>query len=68
MNAKSVAERALNQGKGIVRLTPTWVPRVFCVPGRALNSTRMIIMRWVATGEELMSDGFLPRPLQIMGP
>jgi hypothetical protein len=37
MSANSIAERALNQGKGIVRLTPTWVPRVFCVPGRRIK-------------------------------
>jgi hypothetical protein len=37
MNAKSIAERALEQGEGIVRLTPTWVPRVFCVPGRRIR-------------------------------
>lgn len=37
MSAKDIAERALSQGKGIVRLTPTWVPRVFCVPGRRIK-------------------------------
>lgn len=37
MSAKSIAERALEQGKGIVRLTPTWVPRSFCVPGRRIK-------------------------------
>jgi len=37
MSAKSKAERALEQGKGIVRLAPTWVPRVFCVPGRRIK-------------------------------
>ncbi|MEZ4669608.1 MAG: hypothetical protein R3E39_17015 [Anaerolineae bacterium] len=29
--------KALEQGKGIVRLAPTWVPRSFCVPGRRLR-------------------------------
>jgi hypothetical protein len=29
--------QALEQGKGIVRLAPTWVPRIFCVPGRRLR-------------------------------
>jgi hypothetical protein len=33
----SLAERALDQGKGIVRLAPTWVPRSFCVPGRRIK-------------------------------
>ena len=37
MSAKTVAERALEQGQGIARLTPTWVPRVFCVPGRRIR-------------------------------
>ncbi|MFT5885405.1 MAG: hypothetical protein ACI9IP_001865 [Arcticibacterium sp.] len=29
--------KALEQGKGILRLTPTWVPRSFCVPGRRIK-------------------------------
>ncbi len=37
MSVKSLAERALEQGQGILRLTPTWVPRVFCVPGRRIK-------------------------------
>lgn len=37
MKTKRVAERALEQGKGIVRLAPTWVPRVFCIPGRRIK-------------------------------
>ncbi len=28
---------ALQQGQGILRLTPTWVPRSFCVPGRRIK-------------------------------
>jgi hypothetical protein len=31
------AEKALEQGKGILRLAPTWVPRSFCVPGRRIK-------------------------------
>jgi len=34
---KSLAAKALEQGKGILRLTPTWVPRSFCVPGRRIK-------------------------------
>jgi hypothetical protein len=30
-------QQALEEGEGIVRLTPTWVPRSFCVPGRRLR-------------------------------
>lgn len=33
----SVIEKALDQGKGVLRLTPTWVPRSFCVPGRRIK-------------------------------
>jgi len=33
----SVAKKALEQGKGILRLAPTWVPRSFCVPGRRIK-------------------------------
>jgi len=37
MEKLSLAKKALDQGKGIVRLTPTWVPRSFCVPGRRIK-------------------------------
>ena len=33
----SLASKALDQGKGILRLAPTWVPRSFCVPGRRIK-------------------------------
>ncbi|TVP47679.1 MAG: hypothetical protein EA341_12265 [Mongoliibacter sp.] len=33
----SLAKKALEQGEGILRLTPTWVPRSFCVPGRRIK-------------------------------
>lgn len=36
-NAEQLITQALDAGKGIVRLTPTWVPRSFCVPGRRLR-------------------------------
>ncbi len=35
--SKKLAEIALDQGKGILRLAPTWVPRSFCVPGRRIK-------------------------------
>lgn len=35
--AKQLASQALESGDGIARLTPTWVPRSFCVPGRRLR-------------------------------
>jgi len=37
MQKVSLAEKALAQGKGILRLAPTWVPRSFCVPGRRIK-------------------------------
>jgi len=37
MAARNKIENALEQGKGILRLSPTWVPRVFCVPGRRIK-------------------------------
>ncbi|RPI29560.1 MAG: hypothetical protein EHM61_01205 [Acidobacteria bacterium] len=37
MSVKTQAERAIEQGKGIVRLAPNWVPRSFCVPGRRIK-------------------------------
>ena len=33
----STAQKALEQGKGIVRLAPNWVPRSFCIPGRRIK-------------------------------
>ena len=37
MSAKDIAAKALEQGKGIVRLAPNWVPRSFCIPGRRIK-------------------------------
>ena len=37
MSVASLAAKAMEQGKGIVRLTPNWVPRSFCVPGRRIK-------------------------------
>jgi hypothetical protein len=37
MDKQSLAQNALDQGKGILRLAPTWVPRSFCVPGRRIK-------------------------------
>jgi hypothetical protein len=34
---QQLTRQALEQGEGIVRLAPNWVPRVFCVPGRRLR-------------------------------
>jgi len=37
MATASQAARALEQGQGILRLAPNWVPRSFCVPGRRIK-------------------------------
>jgi hypothetical protein len=37
MSIREIANNALEQGKGILRLTPTWVPRSFCIPGRRIK-------------------------------
>jgi len=37
MSVRSIVNRALEQGKGILRLAPNWVPRSFCVPGRRIK-------------------------------
>jgi len=37
MANSSLAANALEQGKGILRLAPNWVPRSFCVPGRRIK-------------------------------
>ncbi len=34
---KRIVEQALGEGRGVMRLTPTWVPRSFCVPGKRLK-------------------------------
>ncbi len=33
----SNAKQALEQGEGILRLAPAWVPRFFCIPGRRIK-------------------------------
>ncbi len=34
---RQAIQAALDQGEGILRLLPTWVPRAFCVPGKRLK-------------------------------
>lgn len=33
----TIAEKVLEQGQGILRLAPNWVPRSFCIPGRRIK-------------------------------
>lgn len=37
IKSMKIIEKALDQGKGILRLAPNWVPRSFCVPGRRIK-------------------------------
>ncbi len=37
MSADTIIQSAFDQGQGILRLAPNWVPRVFCVPGRRIK-------------------------------
>lgn len=66
-NVRPALERALEQGDGILRLTPTWVPRNFLHPGKrirlhpddyyALGAERGgIDERWFASTTEAMND------------
>jgi len=37
MNTDRIIEAAFEQGGGILRLAPAWVPRSFCIPGRRIK-------------------------------
>ncbi len=37
MSVETIADNALNQGEGILKLSPTWVPRSFCIPGKRIK-------------------------------
>lgn len=37
MNKIAQAQKALEQGQGVFRLAPTWVPRSFCRPGKRIK-------------------------------
>ncbi|MFA7173936.1 MAG: hypothetical protein WC340_11080 [Kiritimatiellia bacterium] len=37
MSKSKIIQSAFDQGEGIVRLAPNWVPRSFCVPGRRIK-------------------------------
>ncbi len=36
-SVERVIDNALEHGQGVFRLTPTWVPRAFCIPGKRLK-------------------------------
>lgn len=37
MSQTTLIHRALEQGQGVLRLAPNWVPRSFCIPGRRIK-------------------------------
>ena len=37
MGKRTLVQQALEQGKGVFRLMPTWVPRAFCRPGKRIK-------------------------------
>ena len=37
MSKTTLIHRAFEQGRGILRLAPNWVPRSFCIPGRRIK-------------------------------
>ena len=37
MSETALINRAFDQGQGILRLAPNWVPRSFCIPGRRIK-------------------------------
>ena len=66
-NVGQILERALDAGKGLLRLTPTWVPRSFLHPGKRIKLAPTdwyalgvhrggIDERWFASTTEAMND------------
>jgi len=67
-SVSKILQRALDAGEGLLRLTPTWVPRSFLHPGRriklfpgdlyAFGADRGgIDERWFASTTEAANDG-----------
>jgi hypothetical protein len=52
-----ILEQALDAGDGILRLTPTWVPRSFLHPGKRIKLIPTITIPTVPTAVALMSAG-----------
>src|SRR4051794_22030335 len=67
-NISGLLSRALDAGKGLLRLTPTWVPRSFLHPGKRIKlhpddyysygaNRGGIDERWFASTTEAANDG-----------
>ncbi|MDD4026270.1 MAG: hypothetical protein PHN85_10165, partial [Kiritimatiellae bacterium] len=70
-NVKSLADAAVNDGNGVLRLAPNWVPRSFCYPGRRLKlhpddlfafglDRGGIDERWFGSTTEAANEGRVP--------
>ena len=70
-NVGSFANAALNEGNGVLRLAPNWVPRAFCYPGRRLKlhpddlfafglNRGGIDERWFGSTTEAANEGRVP--------
>jgi hypothetical protein len=70
-NVGRLLERALDAGEGLLRLTPTWVPRSFLHPGKRIKlhpddwyaygaQRGGIDERWFASTTEAANEGRLP--------
>src|SRR6188474_3493516 len=70
-NVAKVLDRALEAGGGLLRLTPTWVPRSFLHPGKRIKLAPTdwyayganrggIDERWFASTTEAANEGRVP--------
>jgi hypothetical protein len=70
-NIAAILDRAMDAGAGLLRLTPTWVPRSFLHPGKRLKLAPQdyyayganrggIDERWFASTTEAANEGRLP--------
>ncbi len=66
MNTERLIQMALDQGRGVLRLAPAWVPRSFCIPGRRLKCIPMICTPLAHIAAALMSAGWPLRPRPTM--
>jgi len=70
-DVRKIADAAVNKGKGVLKLAPNWVPRVFCYPGRRLKlhpddlfafglNRGGIDERWFGSTTEAANEGRVP--------
>ena len=56
-NVAAILEQALDAGGGLLRLTPTWVPRSFLHPGKRIKLRRATGTRWAPIAAASTSAG-----------